>query len=220
MELAAKQPGRVRWGWAGALLLLTGVLLPADGWVMDRLRGREPGGDVKRELLMLQQYGQFAATVVISLAIFLHDRGNRRWLIDWWLALGATFLACQLLKMFFGRARPDLALPWSFTFPWQVFDDLEGNRRMGVAAWDITGNGVAGLWSMPSSHTAAAVVMTLFLCRLYPRLAPLLVALTLLVALSRVVFVDHYPSDTAAGAALALVVAGAVLHKVPRVALT
>ncbi len=60
---------------------------------------------------------------------------------------------------------------------------------------------------MPSSHTAYAVVMTVFLSSLYPRLRPLTISLAALVGVCRVVLGAHYPSDVVAGAVLGYVVA-------------
>jgi undecaprenyl-diphosphatase len=57
-------------------------------------------------------------------------------------------------------------------------------------------------YSFPSGHTLHAVSFSIVLAHYFPEWAALLMAFTLLVALSRVVLGLHYPSDVAAGALL------------------
>jgi undecaprenyl-diphosphatase len=57
-------------------------------------------------------------------------------------------------------------------------------------------------YSFPSGHTLHAVSFSLVLAHYFPEWAALLLAFTVLVALSRVVLGLHYPSDVAAGAVL------------------
>jgi undecaprenyl-diphosphatase len=57
-------------------------------------------------------------------------------------------------------------------------------------------------YSFPSGHTLHAVCFTLLAAAYFPALAGPLVALTVLIALSRVILGLHYPTDVAAGAVL------------------
>lgn len=57
-------------------------------------------------------------------------------------------------------------------------------------------------YSFPSGHTLHAVSFSIVLAHYFPEWAPLLLAFTVLVALSRVILGLHYPSDVAAGALL------------------
>lgn len=66
-------------------------------------------------------------------------------------------------------------------------------------------------FSFPSGHTLHAVAFSLVAAAYYPELAPLLAAISLAVAASRVVLGLHYPSDVLAGAALGASVALASL---------
>jgi undecaprenyl-diphosphatase len=56
-------------------------------------------------------------------------------------------------------------------------------------------------YSFPSGHTLHAVSFTVMASSYFPAWAPALAAVTLLIALSRVILGLHYPTDVAAGAA-------------------
>jgi membrane-associated phospholipid phosphatase len=64
---------------------------------------------------------------------------------------------------------------------------------------------------MPSSHTALAVVMSVFLITLYPRLRPFGVAMVVVVGGCRVLFRDHYPTDVLIGALVGYLLAHLVI---------
>ena len=70
-------------------------------------------------------------------------------------------------------------------------------------------------FSFPSGHTLHAVSFTLIALAYFPILAPLLLAFTLLVAMSRVVLGLHYPSDVLAATLIGCALAGSSLWLVP-----
>jgi membrane-associated phospholipid phosphatase len=90
----------------------------------------------------------------------------------------------------------------------QVLTDGVMTRETDPArhAWEFWARDVSELWSMPSSHTALAVVAAVCLWKLYPRLWPVVFGLAGLVGLCRVLFRAHYPSDVLIGAGIALAV--------------
>jgi len=96
------------------------------------------------------------------------------------LAVAATGIAVDLLKILIGRARPK-----------HLFQD----GLMALAPVSFS----SSWWSFPSGHatTVGAVAMTLTL--LVPRLVWLWVLLALTVALGRVGATTHFVSDTIAG---------------------
>jgi membrane-associated phospholipid phosphatase len=67
-------------------------------------------------------------------------------------------------------------------------------------------------WSFPSGHTTAAAGLAMAICLMRPRLWPLGLAFTLLVAASRFVLDRHYLSDTLFSAFLAVAAAIALQH--------
>ena len=103
------------------------------------------------------------------------------------VAVAASGLVADLLKIVVGRTRPKL-----------LFDG---------GAYDFTWFGLrADHWSFPSGHaTTAAALMAALWC-LWPRPLWLYVAAAAVVAASRVITGQHFLSDVVAGAAIGVVV--------------
>ena len=207
--------------WAPAALyglLATLLLWPIDPWVMARItadgsRSSLPiGGDLRRELEVLQQFGQGGMTIVVVLAVWLLDPDNRRRLLDWLVAIGVAAVLAFGGKMLIGRPRPVLDEPGLILGPFGMEPLPTGDGFVVTHAWAFWQEGISKLWSMPSSHTVFAVVAAGMLAGWYPRLRWLMVALAALVALARVGFGAHYPSDVAAGAAVGLIAVGLANH--------
>jgi membrane-associated phospholipid phosphatase len=207
--------------WAPALLysaLATLALWPLDPWAMERItaggtRGSLPiGGDVRRELEALQQFGQGGMTVVVALAVWMLDPANRRRLLDWLVAIGVAFVLAFGCKMALGRPRPTLDEPSLMLGPLGMYPVPVGGGVELMHAWAFWREGVSKLWSMPSSHTVFAVVAAGMLASWYPRVRWLVLALAGLVAFGRVAFGAHYPSDVAAGLGVGLIAVGVAQH--------
>ncbi len=186
-------------------LLVMGVLLPFDG-VITRAAGHvHLAGDVRRTLETLQQYGDAASVILVGLIIWLQDPNRRRALLDLALAAATTGLITLVAKMIIGRPRPTLGEPTLFLLPWRSFEMPihEGGQPSGIVAvhaWEIMGQDVSRLWSMPSSHTSGAMALSVFLFLVYPRLKPLAIGMVVIVGVSRVLTTAHYPTDVVAGA--------------------
>lgn len=190
------------------------ILWPLDAWILGAVApGGEAapwlGGDIKRELESLQQFGQGGMTVVVIIAIWLMDPPRRKRLVDWMAAIGVAAVLAFGLKMLLGRPRPVLGEPDLLLGPFGMYP--LGAERGVAHAWEFWRPGVSRLWSLPSSHTVYAVVAAAMLAAWYPRLKWLMVALAGLVAGARVLFGAHYPSDVAAGAAVGLIAANLAL---------
>lgn len=62
-------------------------------------------------------------------------------------------------------------------------------------------------YSFPSGHTLHAVMFAAMLAHYIPTLAPMLIALAVLIAASRVVLGLHYPTDVIVGASIGYTIA-------------
>jgi len=130
--------------------------------------------------------GGIGAPLAYFLSRRLIDRARERCLLLssrlalLFLAVAATGIVVDLLKILIGRARPR-----------HLFQD----GLMALAPGSFT----SSWWSFPSGHatTVGTVAMTLIL--LAPRLAWLWILLALAVALGRVGATAHFISDTIAG---------------------
>ena len=193
-----------------ALLGLGALVFPWDGPLSDSARSLRLGGDLRRELEALQQFGQGASILLVCLFIWALDPPRRRRLLDYALAIGLTALVVMPMKLLVGRPRPKFGDPQHILGPLGVYpvSDEVGLRH----AWEV-GSGISSdLWSMPSSHTAYAVVLAVFLGTLYPRVRAIVFGLALLVGVCRVLFGAHYPSDVLVGAGVALLVAPPIVR--------
>ena len=193
--------------WLGVALLIL-ILVPFDGWLSRLAQALAQvlaqtlplGGELQRELDVLQQYGGPAAIVIGAAVVWLLDPGRRRRLLDWLAAIGATAILVVVMKLTVGRVRPKFNDPLAFLGP---FGTYPIGARVGVRhAWEFWNGISSDLWSMPSSHAAYAVVMSVFLSSMYPRFRPLAISLATLVGVCRILLGAHYPSDVVAGAAL------------------
>jgi membrane-associated phospholipid phosphatase len=196
------------------LVLLLGVvgfflLLPADGWILGLLPDPdEIGGDLRLVLLTLQQYGQGEVIVLVMIVIWLMDEPRRPWLADYLLAALCTFVALNLIKQAVGRPRPDLADPLGFVGAFGTYTTDSG-AELSPLVWHPDHSYL--LWSTASSHTAFAVLMTVFLGRLYPKLNPLIWPLAILVGFCRMLFGEHYASDVVLGGAIGYALGSVVI---------
>jgi len=204
----------VVWG-----LVAAAVLLPFDGVLLGTARSIPLGGDVRRELEAVQQYGGFGSLVLVALLVYLLDRQRAKRLYDLLLAVLIAGAGVNLMKMLIGRPRPRLA---GFGDGPALYDHLSflgpfGEHPFGAEvgvrhAWEFWAPISSDLHSMPSSHTAFAVVLSVFLWAAYPRLRGFAVVMPVVVGCCRVLFGAHYPSDVVVGAAAGFVLAYPAIH--------
>ena len=207
----AWDPRRRHWAvpliWATVLGL---VLIPLDGTISGWCRSLHVGGDVRKELDVLQQWGGVTSLLLTALIIALADPARRRRLADLFVAAGLTSIVVLVLKMFIGRPRPRLGEFYdadTFLGPFGAHPFITDHGSGVWHAWEFWRPISSDLWSMPSSHTSAAMALSVFLMVVYPRLKPLAVAMVVVVGLARVLFVSHYPSDVVVGAGVGYAVA-------------
>jgi len=186
----------------------TGVLLPFDGALAGALDHVHLAGDVRREWSALQQFGQGVSILLIGTVIALLDRAGRRRLWDLALSLAVTGVVVTLMKWLVGRPRPKFGDPTTFLWPWGTYEfKPDSGPVVRAHAWDLTVDTHAQLWSMPSSHTAFASAVAVFLALMYPRLRWLALLLAGAVAVGRLVFDAHWPTDVVVGATVGTSVA-------------
>lgn len=196
---------RIRWPLLAALILAGAAAIPADLFLSHQgiAFGDNLGGDPKRELEFLQQYGGFSSLVIVALVIVLLDPRRRIHIANGALAMVLTSLSCHAAKILIGRPRPKHEDPYGFVSVVAAYPTDEGPVR----SWEVSRRVASELWSMPSSHAAAAAALSVFLVSLYPRLTPLCVALCLCVGLARWITGAHYVSDVLIGTALGILAA-------------
>lgn len=195
--------------WSGGLCILLGcAVLPLDGWVAGLFGsdGFQLRGDPRREIEAFQQFGQLSFTLLIAWAVWLLDPVRRRVLLDLLLAKAIMGVVILLSKATVGRARPSYGEPWLFAGPSGRVELHPGAAPVGV--WSADDGFNAALASMPSGHTAHAVLVAVALGMWYPRLIPVVATLASIVGVARVLTGAHYPSDVLIGAALGLVLGG------------
>ncbi|MHC4220343.1 MAG: phosphatase PAP2 family protein [Planctomycetota bacterium] len=185
------------------------VLLPADGF----LHGIMPGngrvnGDLGLVLRTLQQYGQGTVLVVSMLVIWLLDEKRRPRIADCLLASVFALAVLNLIKQAVGRPRPWAGDPWGFVGAFGTYTTKTG-EEISPLIWQASHS---DLWSTPSSHTAFAFLLSVFLSQLYPPLRPLVWPLAVLVGFCRVLFHDHYPSDVILGGAIGYAIAWIIVR--------
>lgn len=203
----------------GASIILTIALLPLDGVVGEFCRRFYPNGDLalrgdlKRVVSFLEYFGDAMSSMVFLACVLLQDLGQRRRLLDWLAGVVVSSGSVYVLKIALARPRPRILYglpkegfesPMGFRGPFLSYPipkvGLDGSvvysERYSWQFW----HDVSGLWSSPSGHSAAAMVLAVVMSSLYPRLKPLAFSLASCVAVARVLMGAHFPSDVVLGA--------------------
>jgi membrane-associated phospholipid phosphatase len=146
-------------------------------------------GDIKRESRWLAQYGQAVCTAVAAALIWQLDPLRRPQVVPLIIAVLLATIIATLIKRLVSRVRPGRENAGRFLGPtWSHANFRE---------------------SFPSSHSAAAVALSVMLSILYPAAAPIFWALALACAGLRYLLDAHWPSDVLGGIALGYGVAHA-----------
>ena len=205
--------GAARTGWRATCLGLAAfVVVTAVGfWIATRLDA-PVHASVPKQRFTLRQWrsadfiqtlrvtGHLPAWLLVALAATLTDTpgGARKlWLgakrRGLWVALAPALcgIGSEVLKLLIRRQRPPRALVWDGHYLWRAWSDRPlSTYRLGL----------------PSGDAAVAFAGAFLLCRMYPRAAPVWLALAMGCAAGRVISRAHFVSDVWASAALAFVV--------------
>jgi len=186
------------WPWALVLLALAAVAFPFDGVLSDWFEQHRPMGDLRRELEALQQFGQFAMSLVAAAAVWLLARPRARRLLDWIAGALVCGLSITAIKIMVGRPRPSLGDPFFATGPAGLYPVPTATGFRMDSSW-TSGYDLA---SFPSRHACFAALAAVFLCKIAPTLRPLALTLAGIVAAARVLTGAHFASDVFVGAAI------------------
>lgn len=187
-----------RSGWRAALIAVVVAIaiahaLDASAWRWARLLtvNDKDWGRLLRSMGYLPTWG------VLALGYWLHHRGQphrspRTNANAWALVLGPALGGglAELLKLMIRRLRPN---PDVFEYAFRPFAD---------GPWSNRGMG------MPSSHTLVAFSGAALLAHLYPRARVLWYTLAVGCAVTRVLALGHFLSDTVVAAILGIAVGG------------
>jgi undecaprenyl-diphosphatase len=156
-----------------------------DRALLQRWVASDARGWVRTFWRTITHAGGPVVTIAAVMGAMLAGRGDVRTAgMQAALTLATTHLAAQILKRFFSRARPR-----GLTFEALI--------------------AMPPCFSFPSGHAIAASSVAFVFAVSFPALAPGLLALSAIVAVSRVRLGVHYPGDVIAGQVVAL--AGTIL---------
>jgi membrane-associated phospholipid phosphatase len=123
--------------------------------------------------------GKIIILCILSTLIFRYLYIKPRWAAYGWfltLCICTSGVICNILKMLFGRARPELWLTdHQYGFFWL--------------------KNTSPYWSFPSGHTTVIMSLAFGLSILFPRHKILFIIASTVVTFSRVVVMKHYVSD-------------------------
>jgi undecaprenyl-diphosphatase len=177
----------------GALLIPCVILILIERQGMKTTLSLPMRGDIKRESRFIAQYGQSVCAPLAALLVWELDTINpgKRALTIIVAAIAAS-LSSGIFKRLFGRVRPNREDAGRFL-----------GFTMRHANWRE---------SFPSSHSAAAVAMTVVLAHFYPQAAITFWCLAIACAALRYVLDAHWPSDVLAGIALGYACGWMAIH--------
>lgn len=182
--------GRRRWLKAGALAATAIVVAHLlDGWAWRVLR--DPQVYERDWGRLLRTVGYLPTWLIVAIGCWTHDRPRVGWQWRGGLLIAAPAAGgalAEVLKLCVRRLRPDAD---TFGYMFRSFGDRPFS------------NGGLG---MPSSHTLVAFAGAAALAAVFPKARWLWYALAAGCALTRVMAVAHFLSDTVAAAALGVAV--------------
>lgn len=158
------------------------------------------GGDIRREIAMLEQFGQWVSSVIIIACVAFVDKQGKRKALAIAIGCFVTVMICYLLKDCVGRTRPGVYNGDTMTGEWLVL------------GWRAGFNLGSAYGSFPSAHTTGAFALATGLSWFYPRGRAIFFGLAAFTGGMRVIVAMHYISDVTAGILLAVMIPRMTLH--------
>ena len=145
------------------------------------------------------------AIAIMLLAFYAVDTARRRGLLRIAVVVAVAGLLANIGKLLVGRSRPKAFFDATIdAFSGGAIDSFQG--WLPLASLGYTGQ------SVPSGHTATAVVLGFMLWRRWPHAGWAFASLVAMSVLQQLKFGHYYHSDCLWGAALACVVLGVAYH--------
>jgi len=161
-------------------------------------------GDLRKAVNLFEAFAHGIGVGIIILAVAVLDPAHRRGVPQLAACAYGAGVVNLVAKMIVGRSRP--LTYWSGELPLHVQDTFVGWLPR---LWGSEGLALGhGIESFPSGHSATAAGLAVGLAWLYPQGRWLFAGLAMLAMLQRVQSGAHFPSDTLAGAAVGVLVAG------------
>lgn len=147
-----------------------------------------------------QSHWVLGYSALIAIALWRTRREIARNHLLLFASVAISGIIANIIKVLAGRPRPPLAI------------------ESGIVGWEPLSWHMEFLWhSFPSGHATTGLCIAIMGSALYPRLSPLMWALGVGIAISRVVLNVHYVSDVMVGsllgAAVAIAMRGRMTHR-------
>lgn len=169
---------------------------------------KEWPGDLRRIFKLSEIFAHGFGVAVIILAIWNLSPERRRHIPRLISCVAFPPITAHLIKLVVARKRPTYFLSEHLVPSWPESSSVTWGGWGSEVAW----NTEYATQSFPSAHAALVCGLAIGLSFLFPKGRNLFVTLAMIAAVQRVIFLAHWPSDVAIGAALGFLIAGGLIQ--------